>query len=81
MYCFLQYAMKELLDFFELPQESVELLKKKAKEKLKILANAGKEKIATAFAKHKVRKISHFYLNLSIKVIINAVRYFDNFYC
>ncbi|KAG8198773.1 hypothetical protein JTE90_007083 [Oedothorax gibbosus] len=53
-----KYAMKELLDFFELPPESVELLKQKAKEKLKILSKAGKDKIATAFAKHKMMHLN-----------------------
>lgn len=47
--------MKELMDFFELPQATVALLKQKAKEKLKLLAEAGKEKVAAAFSKHKVR--------------------------
>lgn len=51
---FFQHAVKELLDFFELPRVSVELLKQKAKQKLKLLAAAGKEKIEAAFAKHKV---------------------------
>lgn len=49
-----QHAVKELLDFFELPRVSVELLKQKAKQKLRLLAAAGKEKIEAAFAKHRV---------------------------
>ncbi|XP_071038592.1 intermembrane lipid transfer protein VPS13A [Parasteatoda tepidariorum] len=49
-----KYAMKELMDFFELPPATVTFLKQKAKQKLKFLAEAGKEKIVTAFSKHKM---------------------------
>ncbi|KAF8773523.1 Vacuolar protein sorting-associated protein 13C like protein [Argiope bruennichi] len=57
-----KYAMKELLDFCELPRVSVELLKQKAKDKFKILADAGREKVVHAFAKHKM-----MHLNVDLK--------------
>ncbi|CAL1270146.1 unnamed protein product [Larinioides sclopetarius] len=57
-----KYAMKELLDFCELPRVSVELLKQKAKDKFKFFAEAGKEKVVRAFAKHKM-----MHLNVDLK--------------
>ncbi|KFM68118.1 hypothetical protein X975_01902, partial [Stegodyphus mimosarum] len=42
-----KYAVKEVLDFFRLPPSGVERIKRKVQEKIKTLAKAGREKIAT----------------------------------